>query len=218
MARDLRSLLAGPPPALPPLLDRLAERWAGAGPRVRLLLGALLAAAVLAVAGRGAATSPWGPEAPVLVAARDLPAGRALAPGDLEEATWPQRLVPRGAPTSAAAVGGRTLAVGLPAGTPLAPSHLAVDGVAADLPADRVAYPLPLTDGTVLAAGQHVDLVAGDGSGGGLRLAAGARVLAVDATTAWVAVRRSEAPAVAGAVAWGQVVAVVLPVGADDPP
>lgn len=209
----LDRLLHGHPPVLPAWLDRLSERWATATTWVRVCVITAVTAVALIVAGRGAATSPWGPEVAVLVAARPLPAGHVLEAGDTEPARWPQRLVPVGTPSHPDDVVGRTLAASVPAAALVTGGHLAVDGVAAELEAGRVAYPLPVPDGSPLSAGQLVDLVTGDGEGGGVRLAAGARVLAVDGTTAWIALARDEAPAVAGAAAWGEVVAVVLPSG-----
>lgn len=206
-------LLHARPPVLPPWLDGLSERWASAGTWTRTAIIAGIVVAGLAVAGRGAATSPWGPEVDVVVAARELPAGRVLEAGDLTTARWPHRLVPPGSPAAVGEAAGRTLAVGAPQGTLVTGDHLAEDGIASRLGQGRVAYPLPVPDGAALAAGQIVDLVTGDGDGGGVRLAAGARILAVDGTTAWVAVAREEAPAVAGAASWGEVVAVILSSG-----
>jgi Flp pilus assembly protein CpaB len=216
--RLLQRLLAGPPPVLPPALDRVAEVWAAAGTRARMILVGVAIFGLAALAGRGAATSPWGGEVGVLVAAADLPAGHRLEPGDLSVAAWPGRLVPPDAPTDPAAVAGRPLSVGLPSGGLVTAAHLAPGGVASGLPVGSVAFPLPLPDGVGLAPGQRLDLVAGDGAGGGSRLASGARVLSVDGAIAWLAVARDEAPALAGAGGWGEVTVAILPPGPTAPP
>lgn len=203
----IRALLDGRPPTLPRHVDRAAERWASLPPRARLALGLVAALAVLLLAGAGAARSPWGPPVETLVATRDLPAGHRLGPGDLERATWPAEL----APAPPGETDGRTLSTGLPAGMPLTGGHVGTGGIAARLHEGEAAFPLPLEEGVALAPGQLVDLVAGDAGGGGTRLAAAARVLEVDGNSAWIAVRREDAPGLAGAAAWGRVVAVPLP-------
>lgn len=204
-----RVLLEGRPPALPDTLDRLAERWASLPPRARLAGAVTAGLAVLLLAGAGAARSPWGPPAEVLVATRDLPVGHRIGPGDLTPATWPADL----APQAPAETDGRTLTVGLPGGMPVTEGHLGDEGPAGQLRAGEAAFPLPLDEGTRLEAGQVVDLVAGDAGGGGARLSRGARVLTVDDAIAWIAVDRDDAPGLAGAATWGRIVAVPLPPG-----
>ncbi|MFN2557808.1 MAG: SAF domain-containing protein [Nitriliruptorales bacterium] len=207
----LARLLHGPPPALPAALDRLCERWAYAPPRVRLviLLAALLI--VLAVAGRGAARSPWGPPTGVLVARSDLPAGHVLQGADLAVATWPSRLVPAGSPSEASEITGTHLAMGLPAGSLLTSTHLAAAGLAAGLPAGHVAVSVKLSDGVTVGSGQQVDLMTLDRGGGAIRLASDARILSAEAGRVWIAVRRDEAPAAAAAAAQGEVGVALLP-------
>lgn len=203
----IRALLDGRPPALPRHVDRVAERWASLPPRARLALGLAAGVAVLLLAGAGAARSPWGPPVETLVAIRDLPAGHRLGPGDLVRTRWPADL----APAPPAETDGRTLATALPAGSALTEGHLADGGIAAQLDEGEAAFPLTLEEGIALEPGQLVDLVAGDAGGGGTRLSDGARVLTVEGTSAWVAVRREDAPGLAGAAAWGRIVAVPLP-------
>lgn len=209
--RLLGTLLDGPPPALPRPLDAAAEGWAAARPRTRVALGVLGAALLLAVAGRGAARSPWGPPTPVVVAAADLPAGRAVAPTDVVVATWPQEVVPAGAARDAIEVVGRTLARGVPASIPLTAGHLLRPGVAGDLPAGTVAFPLPYEGDLALAPGLRLDLLGVQTDGAGVRLATGATILGVEETTVWIAVAREEAPGVAAAAALGEVTVVLLP-------
>lgn len=210
----VRALFDGRPPALPDPIDGLAERWASLPPRARLALGVAAGLVLLLLAGAGAARSPWGPPVDVLVAARDLPAGHRITPGDLAPARWPAELVP-GRPQEPT---GRTLTVGLPAGMPVTTAHLGDGGLAAQLRDGEVAFPLPLETTPQVEPGQVVDLVAGDASGGGSRLAEAARILATDGTTVWVAVAREDAPGLAGAAAWGRVVAVPLPGRTDTAP
>lgn len=210
----VRALFDGRPPALPDPVDRLAERWVSLPPRARLTLGVAAGLMLLLLAGAGAARSPWGPPVDVLVAVRDLPAGHRLAPEDLAPARWPAELV--GARSQEPT--GRTLTMALPAGTPVTSAHLGDGGPAAQLRDGEVAFPLPLEATPQVEPGQVVDLVAGDASGGGSRLAAAARILATDGTTVWVAVGREDAPGLAGAAAWGRVVAVPLPDRTDPAP
>lgn len=202
----VRALVEGRPPALPGQLDRSAERWASLPPRARLAAGVAGTLVVLLVAGSGAARSPWGPPVDVLVATRDLPAGHRIGPQDLTPARWPRDL----APASPGEVQGRTLTAGLPAGMPVTAGHLGDGGLGAHLQPGEAAFPLPLDEGAELRPGQVVDLVAGDAGGGGSRLSAAARVLTVDGATAWIAVDRDDAPGLAGAAAWGRIVAVPL--------
>ncbi|MDP8927291.1 MAG: SAF domain-containing protein [Actinomycetota bacterium] len=207
----LARLLNGPPPVLPAPLDRLCERWACCPPRLRL---AVLLAAVLTVftiAGRGAARSPWGPPAAVLVARADLPAGHVLESADLVAARWPARLVPAGSPSEAPNVTGTPLAIGLPEGSLLTSAHLARGGLAAELAADHVAVPVKVPEGVTLTSAQHVDLVALDADGRGVPLASDASVLAIEGVYVWVAVKRHEAPAVAATAAQGEVGVALLP-------
>lgn len=203
----IRAFLDGSPPALPDQLDRLAERWASLPPRTRFAVGIVGVIAILLLAGAGAARSPWGPPVETLVATRDLPVGHRLGPGDLEPARWPADL----APPAVVDTDGRTLTVGLPVGMPVTPDHLGDGGPAARLRDGEAAFPLTLDEGVTLQPGQLVDLVAGDASGGGLRLADAARVITVDGPSAWLAVDRDDAPGLAGASAWGRIVAVPLP-------
>jgi hypothetical protein len=102
MQDRLRTVLAGAPPTLPPLLDRAAETWAGWPPRARLAASVVGALLLLAIAGAGAGRSPWGPSVEVLVATRDLPAGHELTAADVAARAWPRTLRPAGALTAVA--------------------------------------------------------------------------------------------------------------------
>ena len=204
--------LAGSPPALPPTLDRCAEWWAARTPRTRMAIVVAGVLLLLAVAGAGAARSPWGAGRTVLVAGRDLAPGATLRAADVHTERWPAAILPPDALTAVPAEDDALLALGAPAGTVLTERHLAADGLAAHLGADRAAVPVPRSEGLPVRAGQLVDLVAGDGQGRGQVLARDARVLRVGETTLWVDVSRDDAPSVAAAVDWGEVtVAVVGP-------
>ena len=133
-------------------------------------LAAALAAGGLALAGGalladGAPPAPAGgkPPAgtPVLVAARDLPAGARPAPGALR----PVRLPPVAVPADALAVPpGRPLALALRRGDVLTRRHLGEGEPAAGLRA----YALPLGEGVEagpLVPGDRVDVVAASAAG-----------------------------------------------------
>ena len=207
----LRGALEGPPPPLPATLDRAAEAWARATPRLRAVVISVVVVVLVLTAGHGAVRSPWGPPVEVVVATTDLPVGRVVEPGDITTTRWPEQTVPPGALTEPGSAVGRPVAATAPTGSPLTELHVADDGPAAGLPAGEVAVPLPPPSGVVLRPGQRVDLLAGDGARGGVRLAAGARVLGVDGDTVWVAVRRDESPAIVGAATWGDLSVALLP-------
>lgn len=178
---------------------------------MRLVVAAAAATVILAAAASSALSSPWGDPVPAVVAVRELRTGEVLRSDDVRLERLPAGVLPSGAVSSTDEVTGRTLARTVPAGAVLTAGDAADGGPAADLPEGLVAFPLPLTDTTVLSPGQRIDLVAGDGGGAGSRLASGALVLAVEDGSAWVAVQRDEAPVLAGAGRWGEVVPVVLP-------
>jgi pilus assembly protein CpaB len=208
--RSLQRLVHGPPVALPGSIDRVSERWAAAPPRLRAAVVVITAFGVLASAGWGAARSPWGSPVAVLVASGDLAAGHVVTPEDVTEVTWPAAVAPDPAVGTADAVVGRALASAVPAGAPITAAHLSESGLASLLPPHRVALAVPMPDGPTAQAGQRLDLLAGDGSGGGRRLATGAVVLRADEEVIWVAVDRDDAPTLAGALAWGEVTVALL--------
>ena len=207
----VREWLHGPPMRLPASIDRLHDAWVGAPPRLRALVIAALVVSGVAVAGRGAVRSPWGPPVAALVAATDLPAGHELTAADVTIEQWPRDLVPADAPIDPQAIDGRPLRTGLTAGGIVTDAHLGDAGIAHELAPHEVAFPLVPPEGVALTPGHRVDVVAGGADGAGSRLASDARVLAVDAAVVWLALARDEAPAVAGASAWGEVTVVLLP-------
>jgi pilus assembly protein CpaB len=72
---------------------------------------------------------------PVVVAAKDIPAGAALQRDLLEVKQWPAVSVPKGALTSVAAAGGRVTRVPVFAGEAIVPGRLAREGTAPGLEA-----------------------------------------------------------------------------------
>lgn len=208
--RILRRLVAGAPPSLPPSVDRAVEGWWRLPPRLRAAATVVLAVALVAVAGAGAARDPWGPPVEVAVATRDLPPGTALAPDDLRIVTRPADAVPPGAvPPGDEATG--QLRLGLPSGAVLTAAHLGPGATTDALGAGQVAVAVPLELLPSLTPGQRLDVLSGDPQGVAARLAADATVLAVDDTHAWLMVARDDAPAVAAAAAWGALGVARLP-------
>lgn len=211
MTSPLRDRLAGPPLALPPAFDRAAEAWATTEPRVRLIVWAAVAVAVLLVAGSGAARSPWGPSVAAVVAVRDVPVGATLGPADLTTVAWPRALLPDGAIDDPSLIVGQVVTHGVVAGLPLTASTASDDGPARGLAAGRAAFPLAADGISGLEAGQRVDVVGTDPERGGVVLTASARVLAVTGDTVWLDIDRGDAAGLGAAATWGQVHVVVLP-------
>jgi Flp pilus assembly protein CpaB len=145
--------------------------------RRRPLAAALTAVAV--AAGLHAATAPPPARVDVLVAARDLPSGAVLGPGDLTSVPFAPGSVPDDLATSTA---GRTLAAAVRRGEPVTDVRLVGPGLADGHPG-LTAVPVRLPDAGMvglLAAGDRIDLVAADPQGTGARVvAAGVPVLAV---------------------------------------
>jgi hypothetical protein len=201
-----RGHLDGPPLALPPVLDAVAERWWRTRPRTRALLS-LGALSVVVLAGVGhAAASPHGPPTGVWLAERDLPVGAALE-GGVRRASWPQDLVPVDAVTEPTG----TLIAPVPRGAVVTTGHVGHGGFAAGLPAGTAAVALPLDALPALTAGARIDLVVADPDGGGVTVASDAVVLGSDEVTVWVAVDRGRAAQVSGAALHGPIGVVVLP-------
>ncbi|PYG00950.1 Flp pilus assembly protein CpaB [Georgenia satyanarayanai] len=167
----------------------------------------------------------------VLVLARDVPAGAPLEATDVLSVELPRELVAARmlqAPTEAV---GERLAVGLPAGFPLAAEVLVGPGLATGTAPGHVVVPVRLADAAVartLRPGDRVDLLAATADaaaseGGAEVVAAGALVVALEEgggggllggqepeSLVFVAVPRGAAPEVVGASAWAPL-RVVLP-------
>ncbi|MFP5308681.1 MAG: SAF domain-containing protein [Actinomycetes bacterium] len=207
------SRLSGPPPALPPALDRLAETWATATPRARLAVGvaATLLAVLLALLRAGGA-----PAAGALVTTRSLPAGATVAVGDLAVVEVPPALLPVGAlaPGDAETLVGRTVVGPLAAGAIVTDVVLTDGGVAALAGgAGRVVVAVPVEVVPALPSlptGTRVDLLATSLDGTGTTAAAGAQVVGADGAVVWVSVRRDEAAGVAAATTLGDLTVAVL--------
>jgi pilus assembly protein CpaB len=178
-----------PPPARGPIGHRLYDlRRATA--RHRRLLAAGLAAG--SVAAGLSALAPAGPASVgVLVAARDLPGGRALRGDDLRQVALPAVAVPDGALRPGADVSGRLLAAPVRRGEPLTDVRLAGPALLsgyADAGQDVVATTVRIADAGAVALirpGDVVDVLAAavqpgePDTGSAAVVAAGVRVLTV---------------------------------------
>jgi Flp pilus assembly protein CpaB len=153
----------------PPRRDRLLAVLLGRWPRRVAAAGCLVAAALSWAADRGRVLAPPAAGAspassvPVLVAARDLPAGVVLGAADVRSVPMPRATVPAGVLRPAAAVGRR---VGAPMrrGEPVVDVRLLGPGLTAGLtdPA-TVAVPVRVADratAELAHAGDRVDLLA----------------------------------------------------------
>lgn len=174
------------------------------------------------------------PTTPVVVAARELPAGTVLQAGDLRVARVHPGMVPDGAPQAVPDVVGRRLSTGVPARLPLVPTVLAESGWSAAAPSGTVVVPVRLADPAVAALlqpGDVIDVLAAGGSdaatstearrvahraivldtpsaesGGLLGLGTGAPQDGV----AVLAVRPDEATTLAGTLGWAALTAVLV--------
>lgn len=207
MFANARKDLDGPPFALPPVFDRIAERWWRARPRSRVLLGLTLAVMVLIAGLANAAASPHGPPRTAWVAVRDLTVGHTLGPDDLERTTWPADLVPDGALSEPAG----TLVAPLPRGAVATDRHLGDGGPGAGLPPGTAVVPVPVEAVPQLPSGTRLELVAGDRiDGTGQRITGEALVLRTDEAAVWLAVDHDDAATLASAALHGPIGVVVL--------
>jgi pilus assembly protein CpaB len=147
---------------------------------VRRRRGLLLLALALASGGLAASQvhrreqrveAQVGPLVPVLVAARDIPAGSRIPSGALERRRVPARFVPPDAMSDTADVAGARTAAGLAAGSYVTAGHLSGEGGAAAAPGGRAtatlrdgerALEIAVSGGAALAqasAGARVDVV-----------------------------------------------------------
>lgn len=200
-----------PPVALPAVVDAVSERWWGLPPRVRALAVALATVAALALLGRGATRSPWGPPTDVLVAVDDLPGGAPVTADLLRPARWPADLVPHDAVTSADLGPDVRLRGAVVAGAPVTRRQLAV-GLGGMVAEGHAAVAVPVDGLPHVDAGDAVDVVATGLDGVGRRVATAARVLAVDDAFLWLDVPTHEVDAVAAAGAAGRLTLAVRPV------
>ncbi len=198
-------------PHRPRRATRLLTRLRTPGWRRMMLLrraaAFLLALLALALALRPPAAAS---RSPVVVAARDLPSGTALATADLTLTTWPGELVPIGALRAPADADGRVLAGAARAGEPITDVRLAgpdATGRLADRPGDA-AVPVRLADPEVarlLGPGSRVDVVTSAPDGDR------PVVLASDAAVLTVVATEADASVGPGQATRGRLVLVALP-------
>jgi Flp pilus assembly protein CpaB len=193
------------------VLDRLAEAWASAPPRVRTALGLLAIVLVLTLAGRGATSSRWGPDVTVVAAVDTLAAGHRLETGDVRTRAWPAELVPDGVVTEPTDAIGTSLIGGVGAGMPLRHADLVSRGPASMVRPGHVAIAVAADGLPPLQVGRWADLVGLDPVRGGAVVAADTRVLAIDAATVWFEVPREAAAGVAAAATSGALSVALLP-------
>lgn len=163
------------PPESPPVTARRRGRRRGVRLRVALwryrhaLAAVALGLAVLVALG------DLRPRPPALTTVVTLSGARAagvtLRPADLTVTRLPADLVPAESLTDPAQATGARLAVGLPAGYPLAPTLVVGPGLADGAPPGTVVVPVRLSDPAVadlLRSGDRIDIhrAPGDGSGG----------------------------------------------------
>lgn len=196
---------------LPRGFDRLAESWANAPPRVRTALVLLAGVSVLTLAGRGATRSRWGPDVTVVAAVDTLPAGHRLEARDVLTRSWPADLVPDGVVIDPANAIGAHLVGGVGAGMPLRHADLVSGGPASMVRPGHVAIAVAAEGLPPLQVGRWADLVGLDPVQGGAVVAAGTRILAVDAATVWFEVPREAAAGVAAAATSGSMSVALLP-------
>jgi len=170
-----------------------ARYWRRPLARQRRLLTAGLIASAVAAGLRVLAPAP-APTVPLLVAARDLPAGAVLTARDVRTAQWPRGSAPAGVVVGTV---GRRLAGAVRRGEPLTDVRLRGPGVLAgqDPSTRAVVVRLATSTAGLVRPGDRVDVVAvgaagalsaGDGSGDGQSdgpgtAGAGARIVAEDA-------------------------------------
>lgn len=146
-----------------PRLVRLAALRFGGWPRRVLVIACLLLAALSAVS----AAQPAGAGKQVVVAARDLAAGRVITAGDVRVERWPAAQVPhRGLTSMHDAIGGRP-ATAVSIGEPLTIARMIGVGLTAGLPPGEVVVTVGLAESptiTVIHTGDRVDLLHGASS------------------------------------------------------
>lgn len=139
-----------------------AARWLNRG---RFAAAALCLLLALLTALGAARTSPARPDTrsgPVVVAVRNLPAGRVLHASDISVRRWPAPLRPALAVPSTRSVIGRRLAAPVARGEPLTAVRLVGRELTAGLPADSVAAAvnLPAGSAAIVRPGDRIDLLA----------------------------------------------------------
>ena len=160
----------------------------------RLLAGLAAAVAVLAALTviRGNTD-----EVPVLVAAREIPAGTVLADTDVSVARWPADLVPQGALGAAEDAVGKTVASAIPAKGPVTRSSFPDSG--ALVREGMVAMPVKFGSGApidLLHVGDRIDLIGSASDGTQQVLVSGAQVVAMPSSGSGGGMFAGESPGV----------------------
>jgi pilus assembly protein CpaB len=151
----------------------------GGWPRRVLALCCLLIAAATAVSTHR--TGAARPESPVVIAARDLPAGTRLVAADLKVRSWPDDIRPPNAVAGTGAVLGHRLAGAIRAHEALTTTRLAGADLTAGLPATLQAVPVAISGGAAqgfVHTGDSIDLLVGDPSDAVAPRSASARLVA----------------------------------------
>jgi Flp pilus assembly protein CpaB len=176
-----------PAEVVPARLDRwLRELRRAVAWRRRLLTAGLLAGSV--AFALHALAPPPPPGALVVVAARDVAPGATLQPRDLKVVSWPAGSVPEGALRSAGQATRRPVVSAVRRGEVLTDVRLVGPASLRGLEPGLVAAPVRIADTdavALLAAGDHVDVLAATVEGGteARLVAAGVRVLSVPRPT-----------------------------------
>jgi pilus assembly protein CpaB len=101
--------------------------------------------------------------APVVITARDLPAGTVLRAADVRLSRWNSSQIPRRAVRSIAQAIGATIAAGMDRGEPITTARIRGPGITTGLTPGLVAVTVTITGPSTLAlirAGDRVDLLA----------------------------------------------------------
>lgn len=181
---------------------------------VAALLALVTASVVSGAIGRAESMAArYGPLTPVVVAARPVERGAALAGADLTVREVPAGFLPEGVFRTVDEVRGRAPVVPLLAGEPVLRGRLAPDGlsgVAALLPPGRRAMAVPTGGASPpLRKGDAVDVLATFDGAPAVAVAADATVLDVGTESATISVTPDEARAVAYALSQGGVTVVI---------
>jgi Flp pilus assembly protein CpaB len=186
-----------------------------------LALAALSAQAIAgAVARADAARNRWGAAREIVVARTRLEVDDVVSAGDVESASWPVALVPRGAIDASQDLAGRTVVEAIEPGSAVVAAQLAPDGlhgIAALIPIGWRALAVPIAQASVpVSVGDRIDLVAAvSGSDASASppfvLAANAVVVATNGQSITVAVPAADAPRVALGIVTGSVVPALRP-------
>ena len=135
-------------------------------PELRRFLAAGLVCLAVAVALHAAAPTPPATE-PVLVAARDLPAGHRLDRDDLKVASWAPGSGPAGRLSRPDAAIGQISAGPLPRGSSITDAELLGPGLLTGQPLDLVAVPVQVVGGGLaglVGRGDRIDVIAATSS------------------------------------------------------